>query len=265
MIFAAGEGPSARNAPARSTQSRLTITSALRIAGTLSGVTSRGAPACSGWSVGKLAPIFRSVTTMALSASASATRAFQAASLREARPARITTCLADLSRAAAFATRSAGAAVAIGHVARHVKRRQLLGELRLLHLGVEIDVDRALRRGVGDPGGADQRLARGAGRSRLVVPFGVVAHQRALVARGVDPVDPGPAFDRIDRAGGAKDEHRHAVAPGVEHRHGRVLQPDIGMHRRGHRLAVDFGIAVRDGDRRFLVHAKQHLRHALPR
>ena len=32
------------------------------------------------------------------------------------------------------------------------------------------------------------------------------------------------------------------------------------MHRRGHRLAGDLGIAVRDGDRAFLVQAEQHLR-----
>ena len=37
-------------------------------------------------------------------------------------------------------------------------------------------------------------------------------------------------------------------------------QADIGMHRRGHRLAGDLGIAVRDGDRAFLVQAEQHLR-----
>ena len=32
------------------------------------------------------------------------------------------------------------------------------------------------------------------------------------------------------------------------------------MHRRRHRLAGDLGIAVRDGDRAFLVQAEQHLR-----
>ena len=40
----------------------------------------------------------------------------------------------------------------------------------------------------------------------------------------------------------------------------RVHQADIGMHRRGHRLAGDLGVAVRDRDRAFLVQAKQHLR-----
>ena len=141
-----------------------------------------------------------------------------------------------------------------------VDRRQRLGELRLLHLGVEVDVDGALRRRVGDPPAAQDALAGGARRGRLVVPLGVVAHQRALVARGVDPVDPGPPLDGVDRAGGAQDHDRHAVAPGVEDRHGAVHQADIGMHRRRHRAARDLGVAVRDRDRGLLVQAEQHLR-----
>ena len=117
-----------------------------------------------------------------------------------------------------------------------------------------------MRRGVGDPGRAQHGLARGGGRGGLVVPFGVAAHQRALIARGVDPVDPGPPLRRVDRTGGAEHDHRHAVAPGVEDRHGGVHQPDIGMHRRRHRAAGDLGIAMRDRDRAFLVQAEQHLR-----
>ena len=38
-----------------------------------------------------------------------------------------------------------------GLIALDVDRRQLIGELVLLHLGVEIDVDRAHRRGVAHP------------------------------------------------------------------------------------------------------------------
>ena len=146
------------------------------------------------------------------------------------------------------------------HETLGVDRGDRLGQFGFLHLGVEIDVSRPARRGIGDPAGAQDRFARGDGRGRLVVPFGIAAHQRALVARGVDPVDPGPALGRVDRAGGAEHDHRHAVAPGVEDRHGGVHQPDIGMHRRRHRLAGDLGIAVRDGDRGFLVQAEQHLR-----
>ena len=147
--------------------------------------------------------------------------------------------------------------------AGEVDRRQLLGELRLLHLGVEVDVNRALRGGVGEPPGAQQRLAGGARRGGLVVPLGVGADQRALVARGVDPVDPRAALDGIHRAGGAEDHDRHAVAPGVEDRHGAVHQADIGVHRGRHGAAGDFGKTVRDRDRGLLVQAEQHLRRRI--
>ena len=146
------------------------------------------------------------------------------------------------------------------HVALGVDRRQRRGELALLHLGVEVDVGRTARRGVRHPVGAQHRLAGGAGRGRLVVPLGVVADDRALVGGGVDPVDPRPALHGIDRTGGAEDQDRHAVAPGVEDRHGGVEQADVGMHRGGHRLAGDLGVAVRDRDRRLFVQAEQHLR-----
>ena len=149
------------------------------------------------------------------------------------------------------------------HVAPGIDRRQLLGELRLLHAGVEIDVDRAHRRRVGDPGAAQQSLARGAGRGRLIVPFGVAAHQRALVLRGVDPVDPRPPLHGVDGTGRAENQHRHAVAPGVEQGHGGVEETDIGVDRGGHRLAGDLGVTVRDGDGALLVQAEQHLRRRI--
>ena len=147
-----------------------------------------------------------------------------------------------------------------GHIARRVDRRQRLGKLCLLHFGVEIDVDRALRRGVGDPGPAQQRFTRRGRRSRLVVPLGVFAHQCALIAGGVNPVDPRPALGGVDGTGGAEDEHRHAVAPGVEHRHGGVLKPNVGVHRRRHRRAGHLGVALPNSHCGLLVHAKQHLR-----
>ncbi len=149
------------------------------------------------------------------------------------------------------------------HVPVDVAGRQRLLEHRLLHVGIEIDVDRALRRGVGEPRAAQQRFTRGGRGGGLVVPLGVGAHDRALVGGGVDPVDPRPALCRVDRAGGAEDDDRHAVAPGVEDRHGGVEQPDIGMYRGAHRLAGDLGIAVGDRDRRLFVQAQQHLRRGV--
>ena len=146
------------------------------------------------------------------------------------------------------------------HQPRRIDRRDRLGELLLLHAGVEVDVGRPLGRGIGDPVGAQHGFASRARRGRLVVPFGVAAHQPALVGGGMDPVDPRPALAGVDRPGGAEDDDRHAVAPGVEDRHRAVHQPDIGMDCRPHRAAGDLGIAVRDSDRRLLVQAQQHLR-----
>ena len=83
---------------------------------------------------------------------------------------------------------------------------------------------------------------------------------RALIGGGVDPVDPRPALHGVDRAGGAENQDRHAVAPGVEDRHRGVQQADVGMHRSGHRLAGDLGVAMRDRDRGLFVQAEQHLR-----
>ncbi len=146
------------------------------------------------------------------------------------------------------------------HVARSFDRRQRLDELGLLHFGIEIDVDRALRRRVRDPGAAQQRFACRAGRGRLVVPLGVAANECTLIARGVDPIDPRAPMHGIDRTGRSENDDRHAIAPGVEHRHRRVLQTDIRMHCGRDRLAGDLGVAVSDGDGGFLVHAQQHLR-----
>jgi len=150
--------------------------------------------------------------------------------------------------------------IGLRHEARGIDRSKRLGELCFLHLRVEIDVDRTHRCGIGHPGRADQRFAGGRRRGRLVVPLGVVAHDRALVARGVNPVDPRPALGRIHRPGRPEHDHRRAVAPGVEDRHGGVEQAHIGMHGRGHRPAGHLGVAVRDRHRAFLVQAKQHLR-----
>ena len=202
--------------------------------------------------------------TLALSVSASATRSFQSSTLRDVRPTTMTGCLAPLSSAAACLTSSGEAAGrCVRHEARHVDRRKLLGQLGFLQLGVEVDVDRTHRRGIRHPGRANDRLAGRCRRRGLVVPLGVVAHDRALVARGVNPVDPRPALGGVDRPGCAENHDRHAVAPGVEDRHGGVEQADVGVHRRRHRLAGHLGVAVRDRDRALLVQAEQHLRRVV--
>ena len=90
-----------------------------------------------------------------------------------------------------------------------------------------------------------------------------MADQRALVLGGVDPVDPWTALLGIAGACCPQHEHRRAAAPGVEDRHGRMHQPDIGMERDAHRLFGDFRIALRNGNRMFLMQADQHLRIAV--
>ena len=144
--------------------------------------------------------------------------------------------------------------------ARDVGPVRLRVERRLLQPGVEADVDRrGRRRARGDVGaahGLHQRLRRG----RLVVPLDDRADIGALIARGVNPVDPRTALLGIERAGRAEHDHRHAVAPGVEQAHHAVQQPDIAVQHAGHRLARRLGIAVRDRHRVVLVQAQQNAR-----
>ncbi len=68
---------------------------------------------------------------------------------------------------------------------------------------------------------------------------------------------------RVHRSGGAEDDHRRAIAPGIEDRHGRVHQPDVGVQRYGHRFLGDFAIAVGDRHGVLLVQADNHLRIAV--
>ena len=53
----------------------------------------------------------------------------------------------------------------------------------------------------------------------------------------------------------------HAIAVGVVDGHGCVLQPDVAVNQRHHRLALDLGVAVGHGDRRLFVTARQELGH----
>ncbi len=146
------------------------------------------------------------------------------------------------------------------HEARGVDGRQGVRQRRLLHRGIEVDVDRGARGRPSQPGGAEQRLPRCGRGGGLRVPLHIGPHDGALVLRGMDPVDPGPALGGIHRAGGTQHDHRHAITPGVKDRHGGVEQPDIGVHRRQHGRARHLGPPVREGDRMLLVQAKQHLR-----
>ena len=96
-------------------------------------------------------------------------------------------------------------------------------------------------------------------RGRLVVPLGEFAHDLADVDAGVHPFRARRALVGLHDIA-AEDDDRHAVAPGVVHRHGGVLQADDAVTRHGERLALDLGIALRHVDGDVLVHAGDDFR-----
>src|SRR5262245_31622246 len=104
----------------RSTQSRLKMTSASRIASVACAAMPivLGEPTCSRWSVGKAAATLRSVATRAPSRSASAMRVFQALRSRDTRPARINGCFASRNRSAARLMGDGGATLSPGGMNR---------------------------------------------------------------------------------------------------------------------------------------------------
>ncbi len=145
-------------------------------------------------------------------------------------------------------------------IPRRVGARNFARQFGFLHFGVEIDIDRPLGRAFGQPSPSQQCFPRGGGRGRLVVPFYVIAHQSALIGGGMNPVDPRAAFIGVHRSRGTQNHHRHAVAPSVEDRHGRVHQPHVGMDGRSHGLARDLGVTMGDRHRVFLMQAQQYFR-----
>ena len=96
-------------------------------------------------------------------------------------------------------------------------------------------------------------------RGRLVVPLGEIAADRADVDGRVHPFRRRAALVGFDD-GAADDVNGHAVAPGIVHGHGGVLQADDAMADHGHRLAFDLGVAMTHRDRDFLVRTGENLR-----
>ena len=121
---------------------------------------------------------------------------------------------------------------------------RLVVEALLLEAGIQTNVDRRGRRGArGDVGAAHRfhQRSRGGG---LIVPFDQRADIGALIARGVNPVDPGAALFCIERTGRAKHDHRDPVTPRVEQAHHPMQQADIAVQHAGHRLAGSLGVSV---------------------
>ena len=96
-------------------------------------------------------------------------------------------------------------------------------------------------------------------RGRIVVPLDVIAGDDADILRGVVPLDAGPAHLHIAHIAD-HHIHRHAVAPGIVHRHGGVLQPDGAVGAHAQRLALDLVVAVAHRDRNFLMRAGEEFR-----
>ena len=144
-------------------------------------------------------------------------------------------------------------------VTADVRQRRDRIDARLLQRDIEAHVGGTGGRGQRDLLGPQQRLVRRGDGSRLRVPLAEVAHQRALVLRGVHPVDPGAPLGRIDRARRAQDQHGHAVHPGVEDRHGRVHQAHVAVNDRRQRLSGNLRVAMGDRDGMLLMEHDEHL------
>ena len=117
-----------------------------------------GWPTCRACSVGNAAPTLMSVATSACSDSARARRSAQARGAIDAAH-KDHGALAVLSSLDGLVDRG-GRHAAIGPRPEAVdgQRRRRLGQRRLLHAGVEIDVDGPHRRGPGQPHRARQRF-----------------------------------------------------------------------------------------------------------
>ena len=74
------------------------------------------------------------------------------------------------------------------------------------------------------------------------------------------PVGARTAPGGVHGTGPAHHNHRHPVAPGVEHGHAGVLQPDDVMGDRRHRFTGGLGIAMGHGHGVLFVTAENNLR-----
>ena len=128
-----------------------------------------------------------------------------------------------------------------------------------LKIGVEAQVDGALRLRAGEPPRAEEGLGNGGDARGLIVQLDVVPHLGPLHERGVDPVDPGPAPRRVHGAGGPEHEEGDPIAEGIEDGHARVLEADDVVDNRRHRPPLRLGTAVREGDGDLLVRGEDQL------
>ena len=145
-----------------------------------------------------------------------------------------------------------------------IRQRRQLRQARFLKCGIEADIRGPAGGGARDAPCTQQVLLCSFDGGRLCIPFRERAHQGSLVSRRVQPVDPRPAFGRIDRPGGAKHQDRNAVAPGIEDGHGAVHQTHIAVQDRSQGLSRHLGIAMGHGHSVLFMKHQQHLGIIVP-
>ena len=157
-----------------------------------------------------------------------------------------------------------GAAIALrrrgGHVARNVELFAVVADGLLLQAGIERDGDRSIGRRHRDLVRTHEGLREMLQRDWRVVPLGEISHQRVDVLRGVDGRHPRRPMRGIEIVAADHDQG-YAIAPGVVDGHRCMLQADRAVTERHQRLAGDLEVAVRHGDRGFLVRAGEKFRH----
>ena len=133
------------------------------------------------------------------------------------------------------------------------------------HLARQAEIDRPGRRGGGDLHRPRHHVGDLVRPAHLVVPFDELAQHAGLVEHLLRPVDVnvagagGPILGDRRAAGG--DQHRDAIAAGVEQRAERVGQAHVDMRHHRLRPAGHRGVAMRHADGGVLVRDDQRLRY----
>src|SRR5262249_27314255 len=176
-------------------------------------------------------------------------RSFHASTFRDTRPMSMTGCLAALRIAAALSISSAEAVGLAGGMKRAAWSgasgsggfASCISASRFADTGPRGGVVAVQTARINAPPGA-------AGGGGLVIPFGKVPNDCALIARRMNPVNPRSALERVHWAGRAEHNDGLPIAPGVEDCHSGVKEPDVGMHGSSHRLASHLCVAVGKSD-----------------
>ena len=172
-------------------------------------------------------------------------------------------------RAAAIRSAARSIAAGSGRAADGCALRRRGGGRRVFprrrqRLARQAQVDRSARRRGGDGERAIDYQLDLVAEHQLVLPLHVLAHQRALIAHLLSPVDgqvTAAAMSRLgERRAARGEEQRHTRARRVHHAHQRVGDADVDVDH--HRLRPSGGhpVAVRHADRDHLVRHRDRAR-----